>query len=249
MASYIWHLIHAYETFMALLQETRDKMPKDALKCMMLGAVIPDLAKKGFKTETHFNIPHPVYGEAYMIPDMETVENLFLKKDPTRLGVLSHLRYDKDHIENFLLVYGKPIGTKMYVNTKTGEQMTELMFFGNGDTVYGQLYQLYDRFNAEMAEMYTSDIAAALGRNETSDKEGFLRLIMWLFGEHVKLSGIEEMDKYRGNDELYATIEDFFKNDGRGCIINAKTDDLIEIVKCSAKELAKQIDELYADAA
>lgn len=246
MAGYIWHIIHAYETYMALSEETRAKMPKDALNCMMLGAVVPDLAKREFKTKTHFNIPHPVYGDSYIIPDIKKVEELFLKKDPTRLGVLSHLRYDLDHIENFLLVYGKPTEDGMFINTKTGEKMTGLMFFGNWDDVYGQLYQLYDRFNAEMAEEYTSDIAAAFGRNETAGKEGFLRLVMWLFGEHVKLSGIEEMDKYRGTDELYATIEGFFNNNGKGCIINAKTDDLVDIVKSSAANLAKQIDELYA---
>ena len=268
MAGYVFHIIHAYEMYMSLLESTRAKMSKDALKYIILGAVSPDLVDKyrfdeetnknvwtGDKEKTHFNIEHPIYGKSYMIPDMQRIENLFLKKDPASLGVLAHLRYDLDHIENILLTYFKPIEGDMYVNVKTGEKISGLMLWGRWDEdeskrVYGQLYQLYDKFNAEMTEKYTNKIAAVYGREYPATKDGFLRFIKWLLGNPVPLTGVEEMDKYRGqNVDLYTEIETYFDNDGAGCIINARPDELLEVVKSSAKALAKQIDELYADAA
>ena len=246
MAGYIWHIIHCYEFFLALSEKTRAQMPSDALRSMMLGAVIPDLAERENKNDTHFTIPHPIYGASYEIPDMEKVQEHFLKKDPTRLGVLCHLRYDLDHINNFLLKYFKPVDQEMYLNEITGETIDGLTLWGDWREVYGQLYQLYDRFNGDMAKMYTADLAAVFGQDVTADKEGFLELMKYLFTEHVPLSGIEEMDKYRGNDKLYKTIKDFFEYGGSGCTINATTDELLEIVKQSARNLAKQVDELYA---
>jgi hypothetical protein len=71
--------------------------------------------------------------------------------------------------------------------------------------------------------------------------------LKWLFGETVPMTGVEEMDKYRGQKiNLYSEIEGYFKNDGAGCIIKAKPEELLDVVKSSAKALAKQIDELYA---
>lgn len=265
MAGYVFHIIHAYETWMALLAETRAKMQKDALKYMILGAVSPDLVdswrydekegkdiRTGDKEKTHFNIEHPVYGASYMIPDIEKIRKLFLKKDPASLGVLAHLQYDLDHIEQILLTYFKPIEGDMYTNTKTGEKISGLVLWGKWDSdpakkVYGQLYQLYDLFNAEMTEKYTNKIAAEFGKEFPATKEGFLQFLKWLLGDTVPMTGVEEMDMYRGKKiNLYTEIENYFANDGKGCIIKVSPDELLDVVKSSAKALAKQIDELYA---
>ena len=268
MAGYVFHIIHAYETWMALLEETRAKMSKDALKYMILGAVSPDLVdswrydeeagkdvKTGDKEKTHFNIEHPVYGASYMIPDMDKIRALFLKKNPTSLGVLCHLQYDLDHINEILLTYFMPTEDDMYINIKNGDKISGLVLWGKWDSdpakkVYGQLYQLYDLFNAEMTEKYTNKIAAEFGKEFPESKEGFLEFLKWMFGETVPMTGIEEMDKYRGKKaNLYTEVEGYFKNDGKGCILKADPDELLDVVKCSAKALAKQIDELYSDAA
>ena len=86
MAGYIWHMIHGYETYMHLSVETKAKMPEDALRRFMIGVIVPDLATGKQKERTHFYKNHPVYGESYQIPDMDKVEGLFLKKNPTSLG-------------------------------------------------------------------------------------------------------------------------------------------------------------------
>ena len=266
MAGYVFHIIHAYELYMALLAETRSKMPEDALKYMILGAISPDLVdawrndeKTGDKERTHFNIPHPVYGESYMIPDMKRIEALFLKKDekpaPVLVGIDAHLQYDLDHIEKILLTYFKPIEGDMYVNTKNGEKISGTVLWGKWDPdpakkVYGQLYQLYDLFNAEMTARYTNKIAVVFGRQYPETKDGFMQFMKWLFGGTVPLTGVEEMDKYRGeNINFYTELENYFKNDGKGCIIKVEPDELLDVVKSSAKALAKKIDALYADAA
>lgn len=247
MASCIFHIIHVYELYKALSEETREKMPEDALKCMILGAVIPDMVEWTDKCKTHFYIEHPVYGEYYLIPDIKKCEEHFLVRDPTRLGVLAHLRYDLDHIENILLTYFIPIEGDVYMNTKTGRRINGLDLWGcKSQNVYGQLYMLYDLFNDEMTKLYTNIIAAEFGQEFEESKEGFLSLIKWLFGDEVPISGVNEMDQYRRNVNLYTEIEGYFKNDGAGCTINIKPEELLEVVKSSATTLAKQTDALYA---
>ena len=244
MAGYIWHILHAYETYTELAQETKAKMPKDALRRLIIGAIVPDLTKA--KQQTHFYKKHPVYGESYKIPDMDRVERLFLKKDPTYLGVLSHLMYDRDHVDNFLLVYAKPCNNNEYENTTTGETMSGLKLWGNRNDVYGQLYSLYDKFNGEMAVKLTPRLNEALETNFSADKKGFLALVKWLFPEKMPMSGIPEMDNNRTTDDIHGILQGFFESDGKECILSASIDELLVIVQKSAAELAKQIDELYA---
>ncbi len=218
MAGYLFHFIHALETYIALLEETRAKMSPYALKDMLLGAAAPDLVdnwkydaelkkdvRTGDKERTHFNIPHPEYGTSYMIPDMEEVEKRFLKKEPASLGVYCHLQYDLDHINDFLLKYFQPAGTRdedgeeIYRNVYTGEKIDGTTLWGNwGKNIYGQLYQLYDLFNAEMAKRYTGKFNQMFETNFPETKEGFLEFLKWLFGATVPLTGIPEMDPYRG---------------------------------------------------
>lgn len=247
MAGYIWHMIHGYETYMHLSNETKAKMPEDALRSFMIGVIVPDLATGKQKPMTHFYKDHPVYGASYQIPDMEKVEALFLKKDPTYLGVLSHLKYDMDHVERFLLVYAKPCDDDEYENTITGEKMSGLILWGNWKDVYGQLYKLYDKFNDEMAVKFTPELNNAFGTNFSADKEGFLALVKWLFPESMPISGIPEMDDYRTTDDIHGILKGFFDSDGKDCKLSANIDDLVTIVQESSVELAKQIDELYAD--
>ena len=262
MAGYVLHIIHAYETYMALDAETRTQMPDDALKKMILGAISPDLVdawRKDVNTNkivqtvdkerTHFSIDHPVYGSSYKIPDIKMVEEHFLKKDPTRLGILSHLRYDLDYIEQILLVYFKPIEGNMYLNTKSGEKISGIVLWGNKEeNVSGQLYQLYDFFNTELTKLYTNRIAAVFGKKFPESKEGFLQLMNWMFGGVVPMTGVEEIDKYRGKKKnLFTEFESYFKNDGSNCTIKASLDEFLDVVKISAKGLAKQIDALYVE--
>lgn len=247
MAGYIWHMIHGYETYMHLSAETKAKMPENALRSFMIGAIVPDLATGAQKSQTHFYKDHPVYGASYQIPDMGTVEKLFLKKDPTYLGVLSHLKYDMDHVERFLLVYAKPCENDEYENTTTGEKMSGLILWGNWKDVYGQLYKLYDKFNGEMALKFTPKLNKAFGTNFSADKNGFLALVKWLFPEGMPMSGIPEMDDYRTTDDIHGILKGFFDSDGKECNFDAKIDDLVTIVQESASEMAKQIDILYAD--
>ena len=247
MAGYIWHMIHGYETYMHLSVETKAKMPEDALQRFMIGVIVPDLATGKQKERTHFYKNHPVYGESYQIPDMDKVEGLFLKKNPTSLGVLSHLKYDKDHVERFLLVYAKPCDNGEYENTATGEKMSGLTLWGNWKHVYRELYKLYDKFNSEMAVKFTPKLNEAFGTNFAANKEGFLALVKWLFPENMPLSKIPEMDNYRTTDDIHGILEGFFASDGKDCKLKANIDDLVKIVQDSAVELAKQIDRLYAD--
>ena len=247
MAGYILHMIHSYETYMHLSEETRAKMPEDALRKFMIGAIVPDLAKGKQKSKTHFYKNHPVYGPSYEIPDMVRVEKLFLRKDPTYLGVLSHLKYDMDHVNHFLLIYAKPCGDNEYENTTTGEKMDGLTLWGNGKEVYGQLYQLYDMFNTVMSKRFTPKLNRAFGTNFSADKDGFLAFVKWLFTESMPMSGIPEMDNYRTTDDIYGILKGFFENDGTDCRLNASIYDLLKIVGKSTAELAKQIDMLYAD--
>ena len=248
MAGYIWHFLHSYETYMHLSEETKAKMPKDACRRFMVGAVVPDLvATHDDKSQTHFYVDHPIYGGSYEIPNMDKVKELFMKKDPTYLGVVSHLKYDLDHIERFLLVYAKPCGGNMYENTTTGEKMSGLNLWGNWKDVYGNLYKLYDRFNGEMAVKFTPMLNKAFGTAFSADKTGFLAFIKWLFPDGVPVSGIPEMDDYRdyGNDNIHEILKSFFDNDGSDCGITADIDNLVKIVEISAVELAEAIDELY----
>lgn len=247
MAGYIWHMIHGYETYMNLSAKTKAKMPEDALRSFMIGVIVPDLARGKQKMMTHFYKNHPVYGTSYQIPDMDKVEPLFLKKNPTYLGVVSHLKYDMDHVERFLLVYAKPCDNNEYENTTTGEKMSGLILWGNWKDVYGQLYKLYDKFNGEMAFKFTPKLNDAFGTHFSADKEGFLALVKWLFPESMPMSGIPEMDKYRTTDDIHGILKGFFDSDGKDCKLNAEIDDLVKIVQKSAIEFAKQIDELYAD--
>ena len=247
MAGYIWHMIHGYETYMHLSKKTKTKMPKDALRSFMIGVIIPDLATGEQKENTHFYMDHPIYGKSYQIPNMEKVEKLFLKKDPTYLGVLSHLKYDKDHVERFLLVYAKPCANNEYENTITGETMSGLALWGDWKNVYGQLYMFYDKFNSEMAVKFTPKLNAFFGTNFSADKDGFLAFVKWLFPENVPVSGIPEMDKYRTTNDIYEILKNFFESDGKDCKLSANIDDLVKIVRESAVELAKKIDKLYAN--
>lgn len=247
MAGYIWHMIHGYETYMHLSDETKAKMPEDALRSFMIGAIVPDLATGAQKPKTHFYKDHPIYGESYQIPDMGTVERLFMKKNPIYLGVLSHLKYDMDHVERFLLVYAKPCDNDEYENTTTGEKMSGLILWGNWKDVYGQLYKLYDKFNGEMAVKFTPKLNEAWGTNFSADKEGFLAIVKWLFPKNMPMSGIPEMDEYRTTDDIHGILKGFFDGDGKDCKISANTEQLVTIVQESAAELAKQIDILYAD--
>lgn len=245
MPGYILHLVHVNEIFNHLSDETKSKMPKDALRSFMIGAIVPDLAGKQ-KYLVHFYKDHPIYGEFYEIPDMDKVEAIFLKKHPTYLGVLAHLKYDMDHVNRFLLVYAKPsYDDNKYENTITGEKMSGLELLGNKKDVYGNLYKLYDKFNAEMAVKFTPELNEAFGTNFSADKEGFLSFMKWLFPERMPMSGIPEVDNYRTMDDIHGILKGFFDNDGKDCKLNADIDDLVKIVKESAVELAKQIDELY----
>lgn len=246
MAGYIWHMVHGYETYMHLSEATKAKMPEDALRSIMIGVIVPDLAGREKKDKTHFYKNHPVYGASYQIPDMDKVESLFLRKHPTYLGVLSHLKYDKDHVERFLLIYAKPCDNGEYENTITGEKMSEETLFGNWKDVYGELYKLYDKFNGEMALKFTPKLNAAFGTHFSADKEGFLALVKWLFPENMPVSGIPEMDAYRTQDDINGILKSFFNNDGKDCKMNADIEDLVGIVQKSAIELAKKIDEIYA---
>lgn len=248
MAGYIWHMIHGYETYSHLSEETKAKMPEDALKSFMIGVIVPDLATRSSKEMTHYYKNHPIYGESYKIPDMDKVNELFLKKDPTSLGVVSHLKYDMDHVNRFLLVYARPCEDNSieYENTTTGERISEMDLFGDWDTVYGQLYKLYDKFNGAMAIEFTPKLNEAFNTDFSCNKEGFLALVKWLFPERMPMSGIPEMDEYRKTDDIHGILKGFFDNDGNDCTISAKIDDLVKIVEESAVELAKQIDKLYA---
>ena len=245
MAGYVWHIIHGYECFANIPAEVKAKMPADALRSIIIGTIVPDLTKGKSKSYTHFCVPHPEYGSDYAIPDMEAVNRLFLKKDPTCLGVLSHLKYDVDHINSFLVIYGKPCGNDEIENTVTGEKMSKLEWFGNGKDVYGQLYQLYDKFNGEMAVKYMPKLNEAFGMNFSSDKNGFLNLMRWLFPGKMPLSGIPDMDDYRTTDDIHGILRTFFDKDGSGCVLKAEMDDLQKIVLESSKELAKTITKLY----
>ena len=247
MAGYIWHMIHGYETYMQLSDETKAKMPEDALRSFMIGTIVPDLATGEQKKQKHFYKNHPVYGAQYEIPDINRIKNLFLKKDPTYLGVLSHLKYDIDHIDRFLLVYAKPCGNNEYENTTTGEKMDGLTLWGNWKDVYGELYKLYDMYNMEMSKKYTTKLNEAFGTNFSADKKGFLAFVKWLFPENMPMSGSPEMDNYRTTDDINGILKGFFDNDGVDCKLSADINDLIKIVKDSAAELAKQIDKLYAN--
>lgn len=245
MAGYIWHMIHGYETYMNLSNETKEKMPKDALRNILIGVIVPDLATGKSKPNTHFYIPHPVYGDSYQIPDIQIVEKKFLNKNPTSLGVLSHLKYDIDHIENFLLVYAKPCGKGEYVNKTTSKKMAALDLWGNWDDVYGQLYKLYDKFNGEMAVQFTPKLNEAFDTKFQANKDGFLEFVKWLFPESMPMSGITEMDQYRTTDDIHGILKGFFENDGKDCEFEANIDDLVKIVQESAIDLAKKIDVLY----
>lgn len=247
MAGYIWHMIHGYETYMRLSAETKAKMPENALRSFMIGVIVPDLATGKLKPLTHFYKDHPVYGTSYQIPDMDKVESLFLKKNPTYLGVCSHLKYDMDHVERFLLVYAKPCDNYEYENTTNGEKISGLILWGNWKNVYGQLYKLYDKFNGEMAVKFTPKLNAAFGTNFSANKDGFLSLVKWLFPDSIPMSGISEMDEYRTTNDIHGILKVFFDSDGKDCKLSADIDDLVKIVQESAAELAMQIDELYAD--
>lgn len=125
--------------------------------------------------------------------------------------------------------------------------MLGLTLWGNWKDVYGQLYELYDKFNGEMAVRFTPKLNEAFGTSFSADKEGFLALIRWLFPEKMPLSGIPEMDNYRTTDDIHEILKGFFDSNGENCKLNADMNDLVKIVQNSAKELAELIDELYAD--
>lgn len=246
MAGYIWHIVHAYETYMNLSPQTKSQMPKNALRNMITGCIIPDLVRSAEKQQTHYYIPHYLYGDSYQIPDMPKVKKIFFKKDPIYLGVVSHLQYDKDHIERVLLVYAKPLQNGQYLNTKTGETISELQLFGNWKDVYGQLYQLYDKFNRDMAIEFTPKLNRAFGTQFPNNKNGFISLIDWLYPQGVPMSGIQQMDSFRSNNDIAKIIRTFFEKDGESCTLSVNIDDLVQIVKESAITLSKQIDDLYA---
>lgn len=182
MAGYILHMIHAYETYMHLLAETKQKMSENALRSFLIGAIVPDLTGGVDKDQTHFCKNHPVYGYAYQIPDMEKVNKHFLKTEPTHLGVLSHLKYDTDHIQRFLLVYAHPCDNGEYENTVTGEKMSGEIFFGKSN---GQLYKLYNYFNNELIKEYMPKFNKAFGTYFANDKDGFLEFVSWLFPKKI----------------------------------------------------------------
>ena len=246
MAGYIWHIVHAYETYANLLPSTKAQMPKDALRSIITGCIIPDLVCRAEKQKTHYYMPHEIYGDSYQIPDMKKVQSIFFKKDPICLGVVSHLQYDKDHIERFLLVYAKPLQDGQYMNTRTGETISSLQLFGNWKDVYGQLYQLYDKFNREMAIEFTTKLNKAFGTKFPNDKNGFISLVDWLYPQGIPMTGIEQMDLYRSDSDIARIIGTFFEKDGESCTLSVKIEDLVQIVKKKKKNLAKQIDDLYA---
>ncbi len=247
MAGYILHMFHAYETYMRLSCETKEKMPENVLRNLMIGAVVPDLVSKDNKYKTHFYRNHPIYGEYYKIPDIKKAEKLFMKKNPVYLGVLSHLKYDLDHIERFLLVYAKPCMNSEYENTLTGERMSGLSLFGNSNDEYGQLYKLYDKFNGEITGTFIPRLNNTFGTNFSEDKDGFLGFIKWMFPNNIPLSGIKEMDDYRIADDIMGILKCYFVKSGNDCRWNVKIDSLVNIVEESASELSRKIDELYIE--
>lgn len=247
MPGYSFHLDHVCKVYELLSSQTRAKMPKDALRQMIIGSIVPDLLSTAEKSKTHYYVDHPVYGSDYQIPDMKIVFDRFFKKDPTYLGVLCHLQYDKDHVEEFLLKYAKPIGNDKYQNTKTGEVIDALNLFGDWNNVYGELYKLYDKFNSEMAVELTPRLNEFFGTNYSANKDGFLEFIKFIIpSEKMPLSGIPEMDDYRSKDDIHAILRSFFSNDGADCKLNAPISDINKIIEESALRIAVRIDELYA---
>jgi len=245
MGGFFWHLIHGYETYTNIPESIRRKMPYDALRNIIIGAIVPDLAKGENKAKTHFYINHPIYGDSYLIPNMKIAEKLFLKKNPVYLGVYSHLKYDLDHTNRFLMVYAKPCGDGMYENTTTGEKLDEITLFGDWNEVYGQLYQFYDKFNSEMVREYVPKLNEVFETDFPSNNEGFLALMKWLFPKKMPQSGIPEMDNYRTTDDIHRILQGYFNDDGSGCKFNADLNDIMTIVHESAVEFSKQVERLY----
>lgn len=249
MAGYIWHVAHAYETYSALSEETRRKMPINALRKFIIGAIAPDFVDD--KNKTHFYKEHPEYGKSYKYPDMDVAEMLFLTQNPIELGVLAHLKYDKDHVNNFLLVYARPCqscsGDMEYENTKTGRKISEKNLFGDKAQIYGELYKLYDKFNEDMAEILMPKLNKEFGTEFENNKTGFIEIINWLCPFKWPMTGIEIIDKNRKHDSIGKRLQEYFKNDGQDCKLEANFDNLEKIIKSSAQELAKQIDDTYSE--
>lgn len=244
MAGYSWHTAHALYTWLHLSDELKKHLGDNGFKNMLVGAYAPDIATD--KDNTHYYANHPVYGSSYKIPNMGIVDSLYLKADAYSLGILSHLQYDVDHINNFLLVYGKPVienGKKVFLNTQTGDTMTEIQFFGDWKrNVYGQLYMLYDRFNGDIVERIMPILNQCYNSDFSNTKDGFRAFLKWMYPNNIPLTGIEDMDKYRDvNTDIHTIIANFFNGDGEGCIIKADANSITEILMNSAKALANRI--------
>lgn len=225
MAGYIGHIIHGYETFEYLSDETKSKMSIWALRSFLIGEIVPDLATEK-KALTHFYRGHPIYGKSYQIPDMEKVEKLFLKKDPTYLGVFAHLMCDKEIVERFWLVYSKPY-----------------------NDLY-ELYKFYDKFNYKIIVEFMPKLNKTFGTNFSDDVSGFLALVELLFQNNIPMTGILEMDNYRYTSNIHKILKNilafgnYYGNDDSK--FSANIDDYLRIIDESAAELAKKIDNLYA---
>lgn len=222
MAGYIGHIIHGYETFVHLSNETQSKMPIDALRSFILGEIVPDLTEK--KATTHFYKDHPIYGKSYQISDIDKVEKLFLRKNPTYLGILAHLKCDNAVIE----------------------------WFSHTDpnNNFNELYSFYDKSNNELVVKFMPKLNKTFGTNFSEDLDGFLSLVKLLFIDNIPMTGISEMDEYRYTSNISQVLKDIliFGNCGNeNSQFRANTDDYLKIIEGSAAELAKIIDNLYAN--
>lgn len=243
MAGYVLHLEHVLRVWMNLSEQTKKQMPQNALRSMLLGAIVPDLTTS--KDNTHFYVPHPEFGKYYMIPDQAKVEELFLKKDPTSLGVLAHLTYDNDSVCGFLLRYGKPTKDGMFENTRTGKKISGMQLFGDWKTTIGQLYKFYNKTNAMLAKELAMSLTVEMGIYAEANKEGLLNQLKQIFPDGVPLCGIPEMDNFRSDANFHDIIKGYFDDDGHDCTWDVQVSDLIDVNKESAARLARKINALY----
>lgn len=268
MAGYVFHITHLSWLIKYLSAETRKKLPDDFLTQMFIGAIVPDLAEKATKNITHYNVPHTEYGYDYMIPYQKLVYAKYLKKDPTKLGILAHLVYDSDHINDFLLRYAKPCTDESeileaqqklgidpstanpresyYCNTVTGSYIDGYNLWGNWKERIGEIYLLYNKFNAEAVQYLMPMLNEEYGTEFANTKDGFLEFINYLFPDQVPITEIVDMECCRDEKKDFKEeIAGFFADDGANCKFEANIEDIFAIIKESAKKLAEKIDELY----
>ena len=247
MAGYGWHAAQVVYTWGFLDDAVKEKLGPEGLRRLLVGAFAPDLVKD--KNRTHHYVPHPVHGDSYKIPNMKVVDELYFKPDAVQLGIELHLQYDVDHINNFLLVYGKPTiidGKELFVNTTTGDALTCEQFFGNWKTgVYGQLYMLYDKFNADIVARIMPLLNRYFYTNFSNTKNGFRAFMQWLYPDGMPKTGIVEMDDRDETTNIHTILKNFFSGEGEGCTIKASADSLIAIVVDSAKKAAEKINKAF----